>query len=168
MRKYYNYYTSLMRNYFQFNGKHFLQIKGTAMGKHFAPAYANIYMAEWEETAFLKWDKLPQKYYRYLDDIWGVWTHSEEAIRDFVQTLNGHHILIKLDPIIHDKEVNFLATTVFKGPGFEETGILETKVYFIPTDTHTFLHKKSFHPQHVFKGILKSQLLRFHRICTNR
>lgn len=32
-----------------FNGKNYLQIKGTAMGKKFAPAYANIFMANWEK-----------------------------------------------------------------------------------------------------------------------
>lgn len=30
----------------EFNKEFFLQIKGTAMGKKFAPAYANIFMAE--------------------------------------------------------------------------------------------------------------------------
>ncbi len=29
---------------------HDLQTKGTTMSKKFAPAYANIYMGEWEET----------------------------------------------------------------------------------------------------------------------
>lgn len=43
---------SLLKNDFQFDSKFYLQFKGTAMGKHFAPAYANIYMANWEETAF--------------------------------------------------------------------------------------------------------------------
>lgn len=158
---------SLTRNDFEFNDKYYLQIKGTAMGKRFAPAYANIYMAEWEETAFHKCKKLPKKYYRYLDDIWGVWTHSDKDFEDFTQVLNNHHESIEIDPILHDNEVNFLDTTVFKGPNFGKTGILDTKVYFKPTDTHALLHKKSFHPPHVFKGLLKSQLLRFHRICSN-
>lgn len=45
---------SLTKNDFGFNGRYFLQIKGTAMGKRFAPAYANIYMADWEESVFPK------------------------------------------------------------------------------------------------------------------
>lgn len=44
---------------------------------------------------------------------------------------------------------------------------LNTKVYFKATDTHALLHKDSFHPKHTFKGIVKSQLIRFHRICTD-
>lgn len=42
---------NLTRNDFEFENKFFLQIKGTAMGKKFAPAYANIFMAQWEELA---------------------------------------------------------------------------------------------------------------------
>ncbi len=69
-------YLSLTRNDFEFNGQYYLQIKGTAMGKRFALAYVNIYMADWEETALQKCGKLPAHYFRYLDDIWGIWTHS--------------------------------------------------------------------------------------------
>ena len=42
---------NLIRNDFLFNGEFFLQIKGTAMGKEFAPSYANIFMAKWEVSA---------------------------------------------------------------------------------------------------------------------
>lgn len=34
----------------EFDGKSYQEVKGRAMGKNFAPAYANIYMAIWEET----------------------------------------------------------------------------------------------------------------------
>lgn len=159
---------SLTRNDFEFNGRHFLQIKGTAMGKRFAPAYANIYMAHWEETAFRKCRKLPQHYFRYLDDIWGIWTHSKEDFDEFTRTLNGHHALIKIEPTLDENTVNFLDTTTYKGPNFHNTGHLETKVFFKPTDTHALLHKKSHHPRHTFRGILKSQFIRFGRICSHQ
>lgn len=67
---------NLTRNDFQFNGEYFLQIKGTAMGKKFAPSYANIFMAQWEHSALQTCSKKPLHYFRYLDDIWGVWPHS--------------------------------------------------------------------------------------------
>ncbi|XP_033095473.1 uncharacterized protein LOC117100033 [Anneissia japonica] len=35
----------LKHNYFTFNGKYYLQTKGTAMGTKMAPSYANIFMA---------------------------------------------------------------------------------------------------------------------------
>ena len=39
----------LTRNHFQFAGKMYHQVQGTAMGTKMAPAYANIFMAELEE-----------------------------------------------------------------------------------------------------------------------
>lgn len=61
---------NLSRNDFEFNDQIYLQVQGTAMGKKFAPAYANIYTAG---TSLLKKCKYkPRVYYRYLDDIFGV------------------------------------------------------------------------------------------------
>lgn len=45
---------NLKCNDFEFIGECYLQIKGTAMGKRFAPSYANIFMADWEEQALAK------------------------------------------------------------------------------------------------------------------
>lgn len=157
---------NLTCNDFEFDKSFYLQTKGTAMGKRFSPAYANIYMANWETSVLPKCSKLPLTYLRYLDDIWGVWTHSEEEFTQFVDTLNKHHDSIKLKPVLHTQEINFLDTTTFKGPQFPTTGKLDIKVYFKETDSHALLHKKSFHPKHTFHGILRSQLLRFRRICT--
>lgn len=159
---------NLTRNDFEFNGDFFLQIKGTAMGKKFAPAYANIFMAEWETAALAKCVKKPLYYYRFLDDIWGIWPHSEQDFETFLSTLNGHNDSIKLKSTISRTTIDFLDTTTFKGPNFPQTHKLDIKVFFKPTDTHALLFKTSFHPKHTFAGLVKSQLLRFHRICTQQ
>ena len=62
--------------------------------------------------------------------------------------------------------MHFLDVTTFKGPDFNTTGRLDTKVFFKPTDSHALLHYSSFHPKHTFTGIIKSQLIRFKRICS--
>lgn len=49
--------------------------------------------------------------------------------------------------------------------GDDEKWSLGTRVYFKPTDTHALLHKTSHHPKHTYRGIIKSQLIRFNRIC---
>lgn len=157
----------LENNDFMFNGEWFLQIWGTAMGKKFAPNYANIVLALWEAGALSKCSLKPDIFLRYLDDIFLVWSHSEEEFWQFFETLNNHHPTIKLKATIHRTSIDFLDVTVFKGARFSATGQLDTKVYFKPTDTHELLHKLSYHPKHTFKGILKSQILRFHRICNN-
>ncbi|KAL2102106.1 hypothetical protein ACEWY4_001274 [Coilia grayii] len=157
---------SLTKNDFEFNGQYFLQTRGTAMGKKFAPAYANIYMAEWEETVLAKCRLRPSHYYRFLDDIWGTWPHTETEFEEFIVTLNSHHPYIKVKHILHLASVDFLDTTTFKDPGNDKTTTLDIRVFFKETDTHALLHKESFHPQHTFPAIVKAQLTRFHRICT--
>jgi hypothetical protein len=49
--------TLLTNNDFVFNGEWFLQLWGTSMGKKFAPAYANIFMASFEKIALSKCTK---------------------------------------------------------------------------------------------------------------
>lgn len=159
---------NLTRNDFMFNGEFFLQIKGTAMGKKFAPAYANIFMAEWEKSALASCRKKPLYYFRYLDDIWGVWPHSEEEFGEFLNTLNHHNSSIKLKSTTSFTSVDFLDTTTYKGVGFRERNRLDIKVFFKETDTHALLFKTSHHPRHTFAGLVKSQLLRFHRICSDK
>lgn len=159
---------NLTKNDFQFNDEWFLQIKGTAMGKKFAPAYANIFMAEWETSALQACDKKPLHYYRYLDDIWGVWAHSKSEFETFLNTLNTHMDSIKIKSTSSLTSVDFLDTTTFKGNNFQKTQCLDIKVFFKETDTHALLFKTSFHPTHTYAGLIKSQLLRFHRICTEQ
>ena len=80
-------------------------------------------------------------------------------------TLNNATANIKLKSNIQENELEFLDVLIYKGDNFEQNGIFDTKVYFKPTDSHALLHKHSFHPQHTFPGIIKSQLIRFARIC---
>ena len=157
---------NLTRNDFLFDDQFFLQVKGTAMGKKFAPSYANLFMAQWETSALAACQLQPLSYMRYLDDIWGVWQHSESEFQLFLKILNTHDPSITLKSCQHLSSVDFLDTTTFKGPDFAMSLTLDVKVYFKPTDTHALLHANSFHPKHTFAGLLKSQLLRFQPICS--
>lgn len=159
---------SLKNNDFIFNDKWYLQVGGTAMGKKFAPNYANIFMAKWEKEALIKSPKQPQTYFRYLDDIFIIWPYSEDEFLQFFDILNSHDNNIKLKYTIAEYSIDFLDVTIFKGNQFYETGQLDSKVFFKPTDTHELLHKNSYHPKHTFRSIIKSQLIRFHRICTHK
>ena len=159
---------SLENNDFVFNDQWFLQTGGTAMGKRFAPNYANIFLAKWESEALKKCPKQPHAYFRFLDDIFIIWPHSLEDFDIFFQTLNSHESNIKLKSTISDKCINFLDVTIYKGQQFLEHGTLDTKVFFKPTDTHDLLHKSSYHPKHTFRSVVKSQLIRYHRICTHK
>jgi hypothetical protein len=158
---------SLNCNDFIFNNQWYLQISGTAMGKKFAPAYANIDMAIFEEEVLNTSSKKPLAYFRFLDDIFLIWQHSLDDFKEFFNKLNNHRESIKFQYNISETSVDFLDVTVYKGNKFKHEQTLDTKVFFKPTDTHELLHKSSFHPKHTFEGIIKSQLIRFWRICSD-
>lgn len=158
---------TLKNNDFQFYGKNYLQTCGTPMGKVYAPALANIYMLEFDEKAMNGFKIKPLLFFRYLDDIFFIWTGSIEELKDYENYLNslipGINVTLEYNKIT----ANFLDTTVYKNVLNNNNTTLQTKVYFKPTDTHQLLHTKSFHPKHTCKGILKSQLLRFKRISSS-
>ena len=157
---------TLTRNDFLFDKSFFLQTCGCAMGRKYSPAYADIYLADWEESAFLKCPLRPLVYFRYLDDIFGLWDKSEVDFNNFIQILNSHHPRIKLKHTFHLQQVPFLDTIVFFTEAKEGLKTLATKVYFKDTDRHSLLFSSSYHPRHTFSSIIKSQLIRFHRICS--
>ena len=128
---------NLTRNDFVFNNEYYLQIKGTAMGKKVAPAYANIFMANWEEEVFSKCRVKPAHYYRYLDDVWGIWLGSRLEFQEFMTVLNAHDPSIQLTYELSDRTIGFLDTTIYEGPDFNLTSALDIKVLKKKTDTAT-------------------------------
>ena len=138
------------------------------MSKKIAPSYANLFLAEWEEEALEKCVLKPSVYWRFLDDIFMIWEHTKEEFYKFVKILNTHHPSIIVKAELISESMHFLDTVVYKGNRFKETGTFDTKVYFKPTDTLELLHKKSHHPNHTFKGLIKSHILRYVRICNNK
>ena len=96
-----------------------------------------------------------------------IWEHSEESFLKFVNLLNSHHPSITVKVEMDKQSINFLDKTVFKGNRFTSDGMLDTKVYFKPTDTLELLYKNSYHPPHTFSRIIKSQMS-YQRICNNQ
>jgi len=154
---------TLRLNNFEFNGNHYLQIGGTAMGTRLAPSYANIFMSELEQKLIEDHHLKPHTWFRFIDDIFCIWTHGAEKLDDFIKHLNESHQTIKFTTEISDTKVNFLDTTVY----LDQRGGLYTNLYTKPTDTHNYLHYTSAHPAHCMRGGPYSQLLRVKRICTH-
>ncbi|NJL55419.1 hypothetical protein HC928_09700 [bacterium] len=154
---------TMTRNDFEFHGNYYLQTCGMAMGKTYAPALADLYMLEIDEY-MRNWPL--QIHYRFLDDIFFTWEHSEQALITFQDHINS--IIPGIAITLHWSKVsvNFLDTTIYRFAGLNGVDTIRTRVYFKDTDTHQLLHKKSFHPNHTYKGVLKSQLIRFKRISS--
>ena len=109
----------LKENSFQFNGKHYLQTHGTAMGTKTAVSFANIFMTHIETTILSRTVFKATVWKRYIDDIFFLWDISKRDIEAFIEQANLHHPTIKFTAQISDTETFFLDTVVYKGARFE-------------------------------------------------
>ena len=155
----------LTMNNFIFNGSHYHQVRGTAMGTRAAPNYANIFMGQFEEAKIYKsnWMKHIRFYGRFIDDICIIWKGSVQQLENFITHLNNTHASIKFTAEYSKSKIDFLDVTVIK----DAKGYLSTDVYQKPTNTHNYLNRDSAHPEHCKKGIPHSQFLRLKRIISD-
>ena len=73
----------LKNNIFEFSDKTYKQIRGTAIGKKFAPPYAILFMAALKEKILNKVKKKPNVWWRFIDDIFFIWGHGEESCHPY-------------------------------------------------------------------------------------
>ena len=78
----------LKNNLFEFDCKFYQQISGRAIGTKLVPPYGCIFM-DYIETEFLKTQAIkPWLWKRFIDDIFFIWTDSEENLSKFLKDLN--------------------------------------------------------------------------------
>ncbi|XP_070546342.1 uncharacterized protein [Ptychodera flava] len=150
-------------NYFEFNDAFYLQTNGTAMGTRMAPQFANIFMADLEQRFLNSYPLKPRVYFRFIDDIFMIWTHGLDALKKFYQDFNSFHNTINFTMEYSDNTINFLDTTVKIRDDH-----LETRLYRKPTDSRSYLQPSSSHPQHTFRSIVYIQALRYNKICSEK
>ena len=147
---------------FEVNNGFFLQIGGTAMGTAVTPNYANLFMDRFETKALENYPLKPLIWKRFIDDIFLIWTHGEDLLKDFVNYLNQLHPTINFTSETSTESINFLDTNV----KLDSSRHIITSLYNKPTDTHLFLHYSSAHPESVPRTGPYGQYLRLRRICT--
>ena len=67
----------LENNNFKFGDQNYTQTEGTAIGSKLGMHYASTYMGKWESMLLGRVERKPLQYYRFVDDIFGIWTHGE-------------------------------------------------------------------------------------------
>ena len=134
------------------------------MGTVAAPSYATIFMGNFEEKyIYPVISKECLAYYRYIDDIFLIYTGGETKLIEFLTNLNTQHDFIKFDFEKSHKSIAFLDTLVY----VDDKRQLQTTLYTKPTDTHNYLHFNSAHPKHLKHSLPYSQALRIRRICSH-
>ena len=114
----------LTMNNFTFNRKHFLQVHSTAMGTKMAPSFANLFLGHFESNALLNSPFKPHTWWRYIDDIFMIWTEGLENLNTFVTYLNNLHPTIKFTSNHSLTNVPFLDVMVSIKDVVIETGSL--------------------------------------------
>ena len=151
----------LTKNNFQFNGKHYLQTGGTSMGTKMAPAYANVFMGQFENDFVYTYHNPPLVWVRFIDDIFCIFTGTLDELNSFINYLNSCDPHIKFTSEISQTTVTFLDTRVNLSHNK-----IETDLFCKPTDSHNYLLFSSSHPRRCKESIPFSQLLRIRRICS--
>ena len=75
--------------------RYFKQLQGTAIGTKFGPAYAILFMGYLEDKILNSFVEKPLVWWRYIDDIFMIWQHGEEKLKEFLKILNSCHPIIK-------------------------------------------------------------------------
>ncbi|XP_062587971.1 uncharacterized protein LOC134249655 [Saccostrea cucullata] len=157
----------LENNHFVFDGRNFLQIKGTAMGTKVAPTYATLVLGFLEEKLFNETERrfgnpfaqyIRFNWKRYLDDCFIFWTRSTEDLQEYHTILNNLHPSIKFTLEKSRLELPFLDILIIK-----EGRKIITDLYYKKTDSHQYLVFNSCHPSHVKRNIPFNMA---RRVCT--
>ena len=101
-------------------------------------------------------------WWRYVDDIFLVWQHGEEKLKEFLDIFNHYYPGFKFTSKYSRERIDFLDVEIIK-----EGNQFLTDVFVKSTDTHQYLHATSYHVYHSKKSIPYSQTLRFNRICSD-
>ena len=157
----------LENNTFEFDGNNYRQITGTAMGTKCAPAYATLCLGYLEIDLYRKIDstyseaigtQFKNAYKRFLDDVLIIMDLNHitvEAISSLLNDLNENLVFKKESS---GMEVHFLDLTISI-----KNKVLQTDLFYKPTDSKQYLNFKSCHPRHT-KQAIPYNLAR--RICT--
>ena len=115
----------LTLNKFDFNSVNCLQTLGCAMGTICAPAYANIFMAQFEKQ------NMYIQYYTY--DISMIYSWYGQKVS------RSKHKIIESEHSIWHSNISFLDTLAYKG----KNSTFQTTLYRKPTDQQYYLHSHS-------------------------
>ena len=138
-------------------------MSGTAIGTKSAPPYACIFM-DYVETEFLKTQAIKSWLWkRFIDDIFFIWTDSEENLNKFLKDLNEFHPNLKFTYEKSKEKINFLDLVIKL-----TDGKIVTDLYCKSADSHQYLHYDSCHAEHIKRSIIFSETLRLKRFALKK
>lgn len=160
----------LTGNIFEYKGKFYRQIKGTAMGTNFAPTYAILTIGYLEMQFYKKCEEhfsenvakyIVSNFKRYIDDCILIWDNNFGDPNLLTVLLNNLHPAIKYIMSISITKIPFLDILLVI-----ESDRIETEIYKKPTDSDAILHFTSCHNRKIKRSIPYSLAIRITRIVS--
>ena len=103
----------------------------------------------------------PDLYKRYMDDVAGAASCSEEDLREFLEFASSFHPNLEYTWSISTDKLPFL--DIYLKP---RDNHVSTSIYYKDTDSHSYLNFSSSHPSSCKSSIPYSQFLRLRKICS--
>ena len=90
-----------------------------------------------------------------------------DKLTSFLRDLNAFHTNLYFTHELSHSSINFLDLTIYNRSTFTCTNILETKTFQKECNLYQYLHFASNHLQHVYKGNIKGECIRYVRTNTS-
>jgi hypothetical protein len=103
---------------------------------------------------------------RYFDDLFGI-ARTEQDARSFLEDYGRMDPSIRLDSTVAESGIDFLDTTVYRGPRFLERGVPDIKVFSKPIAAFHYIPPFSYHSYTQLTGFIRGQLIRILRCTSN-
>ena len=135
----------LTNNCFEFKGLFYRQVRGTAMGSPFAPAYANIFMAYLWNNAIAPQLPRPVWLKRFLDDIIAL-LFIPVVTEDILSLLNSVHSSTKFtmsDAALSREFLDAMVSQIMP----PQTYLQINRVQWSPSNPKNLLKRRFFHPE---------------------
>ena len=131
----------LKSTYFTYQGQHFEQLEGAAMGSPISPIVANLCMENFEEKAISTAPHPPYLWKRFVDDTFTILESLQRrAFLDHINSID-QHIQFTCEEQREDGSIPFLGVLVIPN----EDGSLNSTVFRKPTHTDLYLQWDSHH-----------------------
>ena len=103
----------------------------------------------------------PLLWFRFLDDIFLIWTHGKKELKKFMEKFNNFTPKLRFTYESSEKSVSFLDLIITVSEGK-----LKTTLHIKSIDRHQYLHYASSHPKHAKRSVVFSQTVRISRLCS--
>ena len=156
----------LTNNYLRFGSQFFKQNSGVAMGNRVAPPVAIAFMHILETGFMSTYQYLPALYARYIDDIFGVWTHGIDKLMEFAHAIGSYNQAIRftIEHSYQTGKLSFLDTLITVKP----SGHYTTELFVKPMTAPIILNFASAHTMSTKRALLNEQMNRAVRLSSDR